>query len=405
MEIGEAKQFLLDKILEGITVTGLLEACAGLLGSPLRFTFHGGRNGFLVSEGYPYADVLQSQLALTEAGTSLEEAYQAAIDRGAKEHGTEPFLQPPPNPGMARRLQCAAADGSRWIGLLTLPECRVPLERIDRPLMALCARCLAMRLRQAFREERNTNYREGMYRLIHAMVSSYSDMAGVVGPGMPPRTGHYRLLMLACPEDGDKALSALCEQTARLTSTEWYISLPREGAVLLSLGRIPEALREEFVEMLSMSGCRACVSPVYRDLMDTPLWRRRINRLPAYVNAGPGALVVYRDWLDWGLFGEAALSPEQVEAFIPKEIMAMRDWDRDHGTLYLPTLAAFIRHYGRRKQAAAAMKTHVNTVNYRLQKMEELFGLDLHAPETPYRAFFAVRLMEYLDAARVTNAE
>ena len=134
--------------------------------------------------------------------------------------------------------------------------------------------------------------------------------------------------------------------------------------------------------------------------METPLWRRRINRLPAYLKAVPGTLVEYKDWLDWGLFGEASLSPSQIEAFIPKEIIAMRDWDRTHGTNYIETLTAYITHYGKHKHTAAALGTHLNTVNYRLQKMEELFGISFHAPETPYRAFFAIRLLSYLDGIK-----
>ena len=53
MDFVQAKQELLEQLLEDISLTGLLEKCAELLGSPLRFTFHSGPEGYLVTEDYP----------------------------------------------------------------------------------------------------------------------------------------------------------------------------------------------------------------------------------------------------------------------------------------------------------------------------------------------------------------
>ncbi|RKS76870.1 DNA-binding PucR family transcriptional regulator [Actinomadura pelletieri DSM 43383] len=56
--------------------------------------------------------------------------------------------------------------------------------------------------------------------------------------------------------------------------------------------------------------------------------------------------------------------------------------DRKHQTAFLPTLAAWLDHYGDTKATALALDVHPNTLRHRLKRMTEVTPLDLTSRET-----------------------
>ena len=56
--------------------------------------------------------------------------------------------------------------------------------------------------------------------------------------------------------------------------------------------------------------------------------------------------------------------------------------DEAHGTAFLPTLAAWLDHYGDPKGTAEALSVHPNTLRYRLRRMTEVTPVDLTSPQT-----------------------
>ncbi|MFE2040322.1 helix-turn-helix domain-containing protein [Streptomyces sp. NPDC059477] len=64
--------------------------------------------------------------------------------------------------------------------------------------------------------------------------------------------------------------------------------------------------------------------------------------------------------------------------------------DAEHGTEFLTTLAAYLRHFGEVAPASAALHVHQNTLRQRLRKAERIFGLPLEDPTL--RLLLAVEL-------------
>ncbi|WP_262402082.1 helix-turn-helix domain-containing protein [Actinomadura sp. CNU-125] len=60
---------------------------------------------------------------------------------------------------------------------------------------------------------------------------------------------------------------------------------------------------------------------------------------------------------------------------------ALRDHDAARGTSFLPTLAAWLDHFGDPKGAAAELRIHPNTLRYRLRRMHEATPIDLASPQ------------------------
>ncbi|MDD1475507.1 PucR family transcriptional regulator [Arthrobacter sp. H16F315] len=62
--------------------------------------------------------------------------------------------------------------------------------------------------------------------------------------------------------------------------------------------------------------------------------------------------------------------------------LRIADYDEQHKKSFEETIYAYLRCSGNAVEAAKTLAVHVNTVRYRLSRVEELFGLDLADPET-----------------------
>ncbi|MFC4564226.1 PucR family transcriptional regulator [Nocardiopsis mangrovi] len=70
--------------------------------------------------------------------------------------------------------------------------------------------------------------------------------------------------------------------------------------------------------------------------------------------------------------------PEDVRsAYRDRLLGPLLDYDRDHRSDLVETLERFLRHSGSWQRCAQAMHVHVNTLRYRIGRVEELTGRDL----------------------------
>ena len=81
---------------------------------------------------------------------------------------------------------------------------------------------------------------------------------------------------------------------------------------------------------------------------------------------------------------------------LDKRVVAMNAYDRVHGTAYLQTAVASVRFPGSPADAAEALSVHRNTYFYRVNKIDELFHLDLKDGDDRLAVSFAAAIMEGL---------
>jgi DNA-binding PucR family transcriptional regulator len=74
------------------------------------------------------------------------------------------------------------------------------------------------------------------------------------------------------------------------------------------------------------------------------------------------------------------------------------DYDARHGAELLETLQAFLDVDGAWSRCAAALHLHVNTVRYRIARVEALTGRDLSRLEDQVDVFLALRSLHDADA-------
>ncbi|SCK42735.1 PucR family transcriptional regulator ligand-binding domain-containing protein [Streptomyces sp. WMMB 322] len=85
--------------------------------------------------------------------------------------------------------------------------------------------------------------------------------------------------------------------------------------------------------------------------------------------------------------------PDDVRrAFTARLLAPLRDYDRRHRAELLPTLAAFLDADGSWTRCADGLHLHVNTLRYRMSRIEQLTGRDLSRLEDRLDFFLALRL-------------
>ena len=96
----------------------------------------------------------------------------------------------------------------------------------------------------------------------------------------------------------------------------------------------------------------------------------------------------------FGALAAAAGTPERVEMMLDKRVVAMANYDREHGTAYLETAIMSVRYPGSPAEAASALSVHRNTYFYRMNKVRELFFIDLKDGEDRLALSFSAQVME-----------
>jgi hypothetical protein len=89
--------------------------------------------------------------------------------------------------------------------------------------------------------------------------------------------------------------------------------------------------------------------------------------------AEPDHLVTHRMLL-------AAVPPDVSKAFRTRVLDPLLEYDARHRSDLLPTLRRFLECDGSWRQCATSLHLHVNTVRYRIRRVEELTGRDLRNP-------------------------
>ncbi|GAB2860757.1 PucR family transcriptional regulator ligand-binding domain-containing protein [Actinocorallia aurea] len=119
---------------------------------------------------------------------------------------------------------------------------------------------------------------------------------------------------------------------------------------------------------------------------------RHTRRLAAARRAGRAHVVTSDEIHSHALL--LATVPDGVRrSFRDRLLRPLQDYDDEHNSDLVATLAAFLDHSGSWNRCAAALHLHVNTLRYRIRRVEELTGRDLSTLEDRVDFFLALRAM------------
>lgn len=120
-----------------------------------------------------------------------------------------------------------------------------------------------------------------------------------------------------------------------------------------------------------------------------------VERAAALAQSRHDALEVHR-LREAGRLTEAATTIEEAWAAVTTEravsgiratpllgpVGALQEHDREHGSSYAATLAAWLDHPGDPRRASERLHVHPNTLRYRMQRLGDVVDVDLDDPET-----------------------
>jgi sugar diacid utilization regulator len=110
-----------------------------------------------------------------------------------------------------------------------------------------------------------------------------------------------------------------------------------------------------------------------------------------------GSIIGARELGAYGLLLKAS-SRDDLEAFARGTLTPLLDHDRRHGAELMRTLRVYLEEDRVQRKAAARCFIHVNTVVYRVNRIEQLLGRSLGDPATVFDLTLALRILDVLDA-------
>jgi sugar diacid utilization regulator len=164
-------------------------------------------------------------------------------------------------------------------------------------------------------------------------------------------------------------------------------------------------LRELALELQAAIGEVAGAGPVTVAIADrcerpddhSPAFRLARESIELLLKLGRGGVVVATSELGpYGLLLRAS-SRDDLEAFARRTLRPLLEHDRGHGSDLLRTLRAYLEEDRVQRKAAARCFVHVNTIVYRVRRIEELLGADLADPTTVFDITLALRILDLLE--------
>jgi purine catabolism regulator len=87
----------------------------------------------------------------------------------------------------------------------------------------------------------------------------------------------------------------------------------------------------------------------------------------------------------------------KLTALAKQKLGKLIEYDRRHGTQLVETLNQYLLHDCRIEQTAAALFVHLNTLRYRLQRIEQISGVGLQTLEGKFTLDMALKVLRTLN--------
>ncbi len=167
--------------------------------------------------------------------------------------------------------------------------------------------------------------------------------------------------------------------------------------VLLDLKCLEELQETEtiVIETLKSNGIHAGMSAHFSDIAELRLHYKQALKAQEFgtLLKMDGPLFHYHDFYFYDLLSRLE-KVQPIESFCCPEANQLLAYDRENGTEFYKTCYTFLISGMNMAQAAKKLYVHRNTVAYRIQKIEEITGLNLSTGEDSYRLFLSFKILD-----------
>ena len=222
----------------------------------------------------------------------------------------------------------------------------------------------------------------------------------VMAPGDPANQGPAG--------DHDRFRSLLQQVRERLAArTPRSLAIQQAGAIVVLVGaglpvdRDPRELADDLKACLEsavgVGRVTIAISDRCRRPDDyAPAFRLARDSVELMLKLGRrGAVVAASELGPYGLLLRVS-SRDELDSFAQRTLRPLTEHDRVHRGELVSTLRAYLDEDRVQRRVAARCFIHVNTVVYRIRRIEELLGVDLGDPGTVFDVTLALRILDLL---------
>ena len=123
--------------------------------------------------------------------------------------------------------------------------------------------------------------------------------------------------------------------------------------------------------------------------------RRALDVSQRFYPAGHGDVVCFEDLGLYRLLFHVG-DAEELRGFTEQVLGALLEYDQRHNADFVRTLAAFLDHNGNLQATARELNLHVNSVAYRMQRIQAIASLDLEQADERLLAQVALKILSGL---------
>lgn len=392
---------LMRLTFDGCTIKQMLDACEEYLGTPVRLSPVGAPEKSVKSGGYPQADFqeLLDSIYPKDKPLGSDRYLEFISERYRREHWDRPFIVD----SYTHRLKlCYVHIGRTFFGHISVLELETPLEEIDDERIRLASRFVGLACVAAGTSHQMLSPDELLSALLGRKITTLTRLMVESAAPAPEEQARYRLLTVVMRGGVLEYVYPLLRRSLEaLYPGCWMTPAEDCACALLRAERTPARgavlLDGRLAALLGKSQCAACVSPVFSDLLGCAREHERMLALPALRRAQAGSVVFFEDHAECGLFYESGLSPEILRSYCHPQLLRMRADDEREGTQFFETLRAHAQCAFKASRTAGRLFVHVNTVLYRLSRIEALYALDLEDEQTRFALALSLRLLDYLE--------
>jgi len=84
----------------------------------------------------------------------------------------------------------------------------------------------------------------------------------------------------------------------------------------------------------------------------------------------------------------------ELEHYIPQGLLQLKKYDTEQNTELLKTLEKYLKNAGNSKKTAAEMFIHYKTLQYRLERINEISGMDLNSGESRLELHLGLKILD-----------
>ena len=151
------------------------------------------------------------------------------------------------------------------------------------------------------------------------------------------------------------------------------------------------ALKKNLEDIVKSWKCSIGLSDCFENAYDMHTYALQAEKSVSLQKNKEPALSCYSQYALFDLIDAAA---DKKNVFCAFEIKKMLEYDKNNSTEYTQTLKAFLENEESPSETAYALNIHRNTLSYRIERMRQLFYLDLESPENRYRYYLSILMTE-----------